>query len=84
MLLWCLGLRGKSSKKHNNKPKSNSESDLSKKKTFQGKCFKLYLPDPKYSSKKAKKKTTQTSTSHPWSQVQSRGELQKDFSAEPS
>ena len=30
----------KSSKKHNNKPKSNSESDSSKRKTFQGKCFK--------------------------------------------
>ena len=30
----------KSSKKHNNKPKSNSEFDSSKKKTFQGKCFK--------------------------------------------
>ena len=30
----------KSSMKHNNKPKSNSESDSSKKKTFQGKCFK--------------------------------------------
>ena len=38
--LWCLGLRKRSSKKHNNKPKSNSESDSSKKKTFQGKCFK--------------------------------------------
>ena len=30
----------KSSKKHNNKPKSNFESDSSKKKTFQGKSFK--------------------------------------------
>ena len=30
----------KSSKKHSNKPKSKSESDSSKKKTFQGKCFK--------------------------------------------
>ena len=30
----------KSSKKHNNKPKSNSESDSSKKNIFQGKCFK--------------------------------------------
>ena len=30
----------KSSKKHYNKPKSNTESDSSKKKTFQGKCFK--------------------------------------------
>ena len=30
----------KSSKKHNNKPKFNSESDSSKKKTFQEKCFK--------------------------------------------
>ena len=30
----------KSSKKHNNKPKSNSEPDSSKKKTFQEKCFK--------------------------------------------
>ena len=29
----------KSSKKHNNKPKSNSESDSLKQKTFQGKCF---------------------------------------------
>ena len=31
---------GKSSKKHNNKPKSNSESDSSKKNSFQGKGFK--------------------------------------------
>ena len=30
----------KRSKKHNNKPKANSESDSSKKMTFQGKCFK--------------------------------------------
>ena len=30
----------KSSKEHNNKPKSNSESDSSKKNTFQGKCFR--------------------------------------------
>ena len=30
----------KSSKKHNNMPKSNSESDSSKKNTFQAKCFK--------------------------------------------
>ena len=29
-----------SSKQHNNKPKSNSESDSSKKKIFQGECFK--------------------------------------------
>ena len=30
----------KSSKKHNNKPMSNSESDASKKNAFQGKCSK--------------------------------------------
>ena len=30
----------KSSKKHNNKPKSTPESDSSKKMTFQGRCFK--------------------------------------------
>ena len=30
----------KSSKRHNNKPKYNSESDSSKKNTFQRKCFK--------------------------------------------
>ena len=30
----------KSSKKHDDKPRSNSESDSPKKKTFQGKCFK--------------------------------------------
>ena len=30
----------KSSKKHNTKPKSNSESDSSKNNTFQGNCFK--------------------------------------------
>ena len=40
VLLWCLGLRGRVSRKYNNKPKSYSGSDSSKKKTFQGKCFK--------------------------------------------
>ena len=30
----------KSSENHNNKPKSNSETDFSKQKTFQGRCFK--------------------------------------------